>query len=701
MLLAGVPAAAMWMAGVGQAQDSQPRRKAASPFGHSVVQAQGVVPQAPVSPQPITNPYAHIEQGSINQYGNGYETQMFDPAAGEPQDIQYDQAFSGPAVAPLIYTPYADLSYVGGRFGMGGESVLFLPFIQDESNIIFSDMRGWFADSGNIQGSFGFGLRHIAPDNVIYGVNAFYDYRQTENSAEMQQVSIGGEAITYLWEARINGYISNGRSNHFNPNANLIGTKLWLDSTFEQSFSGLDFEGGALLLTNALTTFEIRGFAGGFYFDPNGTGNTIGGPSGRLEARMYDLPAFGYGSRLTAAVEATWDDVRETQVTGMAQLRIPFGPGRNAPTLDTFSRRMLDRVVRQRQIVSDDVHTREPVASPMTGRPIVTTLFANNANFNAAVNAAGYDSLVIAQGNITTAGQTKLFRGQTILGGGGTIPIVGTQTGTVGTFTAPGVRPTITSTNPAQAVFRPETDTALVGMNIVGGARGVDVHTNRNIHLVGLDISGSAFDGVRMINDQNIFIRHTTVHDTGTNGIFLKNIPGINLANVTVNNAATDAIHIEQGTAVNLTNIHVDGAVAGNGINIINSISGNLKDIDVKNTGLDGVVFNGDQTFTLSNFLISNTTQDGIQVDNSNNIAIKDGQVLNATVDGLQVNTSNTISLNNVTFNTIGDDVIEFIGNPTNLSGTGNRAFNFTPPLSTGTVGSGQFNFVTPVGTAP
>ncbi len=625
---------------------------------------------------------------------------MSQPAPVATQQYVFDQAMQGPVVQDIYYGAYGDMSFLGGNFGQAGASTLFLPLLQDQNTLVFSELGGLFGDSGNVQGSFGLGARVILDDSMLVGANAFYDYRQTGLGTEMQQVTFGAELLTYLWEVRANGYISDGKSGYFNPQAALQGNRLWLDSTFEQSFSGFDFEGGALLLTNDLNNFELRGFTGGYYFQPNGIGNDIGGAKGRLEARLYDLPQLGAGSRLTLGGEATWDQVRDVQFTGLAQLRIPLGGNRQANYMDPFSRRMLDRVVRQHQVLADNVDIREPVASGLTGVPIVNTVFANNATFTADVNAAGFHSLVIANGNITTTGATTLSPGQTILGGGATLPIVGTQTGTTGTFTAPGTRPTITSTNAAQAVLRPATDTALIGLDIVNGQRGVDVHTNRDIFLSNLDIGGSALDGVRVQNGQRITISDTTVHNTGANGIFLRNMDGMTLTNVNVNTVVNNGLLVDGGSGLAISQLAVNGT-GGNGVRLLDLSGGTVNGLTIQNAGLDGLLFDNANNIAVSNFLLNTITQDGLQVNNSNNISLFTGQVTNTTGDGLQINTADAIALNNVTFNTIGDDVIEFIGNPTNLSGSGNQAFNFTAPLSTGAVGSGQFLFSTPNTTAP
>ncbi|MEZ5942239.1 MAG: right-handed parallel beta-helix repeat-containing protein [Planctomycetaceae bacterium] len=597
-------------------------------------------------------------------------------AVGETQQVQFLDNGGGALFNPVpnqvgvgaIYDPFVDMTFYGGNFGQAGQTTLFLPLLQDSESLLFTELDGLFGNAGNIQGSFGLGYRQMLEGRDIYvGANAFYDYRQTGIGTEMHQLSFGGEVVAYNWDARLNGYISDGTSGFYTPRAFLEGNRLWLDTTFEQSYSGADAEGGALLLTNDIRTFELRAYTGAFYFEPNGLGNTVAGPKGRLEARMYDLPALGSGSRLVAGVEATWDRVRDTQWTGMAQLRIPLGGNADAPALDPFSRRMLDRVVRERQIVTQEVNHREPVANKITGVPIVNTVIANPGTFAADVNAAGFHSLVIANGAITTTGEVDLFRGQSIIGGGSTLPIVGTQTGTMGMFTAPGMRPTITSTNPVQAVFRPDTDTVLMGLDIAGGAYGVDVHTQRDMHLIDLNISGSGIDGIRVQNGQRINIRNSTVSGATVRGIFLRNMDGMVVDNVMLNMIGDVGLHVLNGSNLMANSVMVNGTGVGSGIF--------LQDL---NTG------------TLSNTTIMNTGFNGMNVLNGSNISMLGSQISGTTADGIRTNGTTTFSLDNTSFTGIGGSTTNLTNS--SVSGSGNTAVPFSSTDGGGNTGTILFN---------
>src|SRR5262249_24726991 len=99
---------------------------------------------------------------------------------------------------------------------------------------------------------------------------------------------------------------------------------------------------------------DVRAFLGGYYF-ANSDVDTIAGPRGRIEVRLYDLDILGTQSRLTFDGEVQWDSPRGTQGFGGLELRIPLGlaTGSPGPKLSPLDRRMVDRVQRDINIVTE------------------------------------------------------------------------------------------------------------------------------------------------------------------------------------------------------------------------------------------------------------------------------------------------------------------------------------------------------------
>ena len=127
------------------------------------------------------------------------------------------------------------------------------------------------------------------------------------------------------------------------------------ESQGEKALYGFDGEvGWRVPIFPADGDFDVRVYAGGYYFT-NGDVDTIAGPRGRIEARLYDIDFLGLQSRLTAQGVIQWDQPRGTQGWGGLELRIPLGmlTGSAGPKLNPLDRRMVDRVQRDVDIVTE------------------------------------------------------------------------------------------------------------------------------------------------------------------------------------------------------------------------------------------------------------------------------------------------------------------------------------------------------------
>jgi hypothetical protein len=133
----------------------------------------------------------------------------------------------------------------------------------------------------------------------------------------------------------------------------------------EKTLPGLDGEIGFRLplekfipqTNNLLTEWaeDTRIYAGGYHFFGSDGFESVTGVRTRLEARLFDLPFLGNGSRVMAGIEAQYDKPRGTQVFGMASLRIPFGvvSKKKQPKLHGLARRMQEPIIRDVDIVTD------------------------------------------------------------------------------------------------------------------------------------------------------------------------------------------------------------------------------------------------------------------------------------------------------------------------------------------------------------
>ena len=84
----------------------------------------------------------------------------------------------------------------------------FSPVHPWEFWVPFLDLRGHVFNSGKLAANAGMGIRYLTSSRV-YGVNAYYDYRNTHHQ-HYNQVSAGLETLGKMWDFRINGYLPVG-----------------------------------------------------------------------------------------------------------------------------------------------------------------------------------------------------------------------------------------------------------------------------------------------------------------------------------------------------------------------------------------------------------------------------------------------------------------------------------------------------------
>lgn len=285
------------------------------------------------------------------------------PISGDPflggsdpfamQGSPYPFAASGP-----VWYPYAAQIGKFGNQSTAGISQVVVPLIQDGRSMLFADLRARYNDTSGYQGSFGGGVRSIMNNQWIYGINGFYDLTHTGQGNNFSNGTVGLEIMSVINEFRVNGYIPDRHMKTVTGGGGVFanGTVVYNNSngfgdpSLVRAYYGFDSEYGALLYDDESGNVELRGYAGGYYFDTNrdGSFDRMIGPKTRLEFRHYDLPHFGPGSRLTVGVEYAWDRVRNDQWAALVRFEIPLG-FTGARPLSRLERRMLDRIVRDNE----------------------------------------------------------------------------------------------------------------------------------------------------------------------------------------------------------------------------------------------------------------------------------------------------------------------------------------------------------------
>jgi hypothetical protein len=474
----------------------------------------------------------------------------------------------------------------GGAIGSDhsfGDVDMFIPVWQDQTSLLFGDLRGTFATSPTQEGNFGLGYRtQVSPDWILGGYG-YFDIQNSRNDNLFYQGSVGAEALSVDWDLRLNGYFpfnSSGQSAGNNGKLEISGTSIGITHDEEKPLFGFDGEvGWRLPIFPADGDVDIRAFVGGYYF-ANSDVDTVAGPRGRLEVRLYDIDLLGVQSRLTVDGEVQWDSPRGTQGFGGLELRIPLGAVTGTPgsKLSPLDRRMVDRVQRDVDIVTQqfESNARPVVVDGLTGKTD-TIVFAENGGTGngtkgdptsledapALAAAKGKNAIIVVEGDggpITLTGQPlQLADGQALLGGDSKVVLRDAgDSGIEATLHAPGERPTILGTNSA--------------------ANLIQMYSGGQNRVTGLDMAGSFDAAIFGLNMQRAIITDNNIDPPAGNGIFLLNgggpVPTSQFAYIarnSVDGAGSAGIavksYLADGLAHTQTVIIVDNTVTNAGSN--------------------------------------------------------------------------------------------------------------------------------------
>lgn len=486
-------------------------------------------------------------------------------------------------ISENLWRPHVDVTGKLGNDKSLGELELFIPVAQNRDRLFFLDMRFQLDDNDETEGNFGFGLRKIIDSTWILGGYAFYDRRESFYDNDFQQVTLGVEALTEVYDARVNAYLAEDKEY-------LIARQESVDRVVfsgfnlvhqsggdafeirEKPMSGFDAELGWRLPW--FDTPEIRGYVGGYHFTASGL-EDISGPRGRVEVRVPDI--FGWtGSLFELGGEVRHDDVRDTDYFISARGRIPFGRvTKPVQQPKGLSARMTERIQRDPDIVvakqTTDTTTpfKETVLSSNGDDILITHVDSQStdgngkaeAPFNSlasaeALNDSQINDIILLYADSTFDGEgITLKPNQRLLGGNlthmihtdqlGEIPIPQFSTGTnmpiIRNFAGNAV--TLASGSEVSGVQFSDVNTAITGFSVGG------ININRNkiyntqeaiiiddITSPNLDsvttiennlISNSAFDGISFsstaVDTVRIKVLNNEIRDIDGVGIIAEN----------------------------------------------------------------------------------------------------------------------------------------------------------------------------------
>lgn len=431
---------------------------------------------------------------------------------------------------------------------------LFLAPRQNESSIIpFLDLRGHVFNDGKYAANAGIGCRYLSGER-IWGINAFYDFRQARRSY-FQQGGIGLEALGVRWDFRANGYLPFGakKTPYFDFKettqfsfSSLTGNQINLQETVVKkkkrqfAMKGADAE-AAFHITKSKKA-DLYAAIGPYYFHGS-FGKHAFGAKARLGVRAFDI--------VTLEGNTSYDNFFHTIVQGTVGLTLPFGKrasltkkqNQGCLTPSLLSERLYQPIQREEIIVAGKHRKKEVFESiftaidPATGQPY-SIIYVNNTNPNAGNGTFEdpFQTLLLAQGasapgNIiyvfqgdgTTSGMNQGFvmkNNQQLLGSGIPHPIITP----VGMITIPALTPGFPMLTSSGTTITLANNDLISGLNIAAPNTGISGQSFTNASIVNNVISNIGDDGILIVDVSGVFtIENNTISNVAAVGINLSN----------------------------------------------------------------------------------------------------------------------------------------------------------------------------------
>lgn len=322
----------------------------------------------------------------------------------------------------------------------------------------FLDARGHVFDNGKWAANVGAGLRALW-GNRIYGINTYYDYRNTSHF-HSNQMGAGLETLGELFDFRINGYLPFGTKTGAPYDAifeAFSGHYMIVSPKYKSAMKGADAEFGFHF--GKSKNLDFYAAAGPYYFVGEKAPVTWGGKA-RIAGTFKDI--------LTLEVSDSYDRTFHNKFQGQISLSFSFGPkskvkeeGRSCKAANTLNNRMLQPVDRQEIIVIDTPRKNTVAIDPATGLPYFFVFVDNTSSSNgtyespyhsfaqAQSNSSRNDIIYVFPGNGTTTGMNAgitLKASQQLLGSGVSHSLQ-TSAGTVSIPPQTATSPTITNTD--------------------------------------------------------------------------------------------------------------------------------------------------------------------------------------------------------------------------------------------------------------
>lgn len=539
-----------------------------------------------------------------------------------------------------------------------GDANLFMPLAQDSDTLFFADIRGMFDSQDAAEGNFGLGLRQMLPSGWNIGAYGYFDLRRSSYGNTFQQVTLGAEALSEQFDLRANVYLPVGPSEVYMAGGTSTSVGPWVSDAVvsggtlairhqavqttttryevEKALAGVDAEVGVRLpVFEPGSGFDLRAFAGGYYFDGSDV-DPIAGPRARLELVADDLAGLP-GVKLTGGVVYQHDDLRGDQWIAQARLRVPLQPPSEPRDRgDVMERRMTDAIVRDVDIVSntadatratdETLTTTEAAISDWNGASVTTFTQIDGAtqtgsDLQAALDTAGTGGVILINGTVSTAAGITLNAGQTVLGGGTVLRLRGASSGTEVDWTAGGGSGGISGSSSTLVQLGQDSflgGVAVENLSTAGGS--VAVNAANGAVLQDVDVT-SQTGGIRVSGVAGFTVDGGSVTAGGGNALDLSSSSGLDIQNMEIVQNGNQALGIRAD--------NVSGLIKGNRVTTNGDGDGNYVDTDAQARSAHAFSINNSAGLTVAdNTITTNGVQaNGFYITNSGGIQISGNTV--------------------------------------------------------------------------
>lgn len=508
---------------------------------------------------------------------------------------------------------------VGYHHGYTSLEAFFAPAYWVQGRFLpLLDFRVHIFNNGLPAANAGIGLRYLS--KRTWGVNAFYDFRETKRK-NYNQISVGLESLGKVWDFRVNGYLpilqktTSLYNTHF---SHFSGHSMMLSNNQQFAFKSLQAEIG----THAIKVRHRPAYLamGPYYLA--GYGKATWGGRGRF--------GFDFFNYMRAEASVSYDSLFQWIGQGQIRLTVPFGPKKarslkwssSCRTEKQIARQAVQRIDRNEIIPIDTRTVYTKAINPTTNEPYVFW-FVDNESHGHGTYESAYPTLLQAEhassandviyafpGNGTDKGMRDgiiLKEGQRLFGSGvkQSVPVL--QQGSIFSISIPKE----SSTYPLISL----SETPVITRGIVVLADNCEVsgvHISSIDDFLGTKVGAIVGGPTANAISQDPGVKNPLIHNNVIEGTYY--VAGIFLHN------SNHSVTIENNQ---LSNIR-----AFSGISVLQDISPSTKKTKITGNTLDTMsgdgiyVQNGpdmlieNQTIIASHNTVINTSVNGISVAN-------------------------------------------------------------------------------------